>query len=324
MQLLDISRCTTSEIFFHLCPDQLHRIEFRRARRKVVNMDTRMLSQKRLYFLALMNRCFVPDQHDGAAYPSQQMLQEFNDLVAGQITLVRLGTQADFASAGCNQQSANRIDPLVVLQAGPNLGRLSSRCPGSLEGTDQRLPIFVNKYKGCTQVTPLFLSWARDTVSSGRSRPRHVGRRAAVVFDNSIACVAGDTTPRSDDTEFQTDAGSTVRYAPASNNPRRTREHWPPSTGLAPVASTVAVSNDMDDREALNSASACYAVAVFPVASVEHCGVSRPPLVQLVPGRALVLPVQVLASDVRRAARMSQLVSCSLSCHRTANCDITY
>jgi len=105
-----------------------------------------MLSQKRLYFLALMNRCFVPDQHDGAAYPSQQMLQEFNDLVAGQITLVRLGTPADFASAGCNQQSANRIDPLVVLQAGPNLGRLSSRCPGSLEGTDQRLPIFVNKY----------------------------------------------------------------------------------------------------------------------------------------------------------------------------------
>jgi hypothetical protein len=312
VQLLDVSRCATREIFFHLCPDKFHWIEFRRARRKVVNVDTRMLSQKPLYFLALMNRRLVPDQYDGAAYPSQQLLQEFNDLVAGQITLVRLGTPADFATAGRNQQRANCIDPLVVSQAGPNLGRLSSRCPGSLEGTDQRLPIFVNKYKGCTQVTPLFLSRARDTVSSGRSRPRHAGRRAAVVFDNSTSYAAGDTTPRSDDTEFQTDAGSTVRYAPASNSPRRTREHWPPATGLAPVAATVAVSNDRDDREDLNSASACDAVAVFPVASVEHCGVSRPPLVQLVPGRALVLPAQVLVSDVRRAAWMSQLVSCSI------------
>ena len=133
-----------------------------------------------------------------------------------------------------------------------------------------------------------------------------------MVFDNSTSYAAGDTTPRSDDTEFQTDAGSTVQYAPASNSPQRTRAHWPPATGLAPVAATVAVSTDMDDRVGLNSASACYAVAVFPVASVEHCGVSRPPLVQLVPGRALVLPAQVLASDVRRAAWMSQLVSCSI------------
>ena len=271
-----------------------------------------MVSQKRLYFLTLMNWRFVPDQHDGAAHPSQQMLQEFNDLVACQITLVRLGTQADFAATGRDQQRANRIDPLAVLKAGPNLGRLSPRCPGPLEGTHQRLPIFVNKYKGCAQVTPLFLSWARDTVSSGRSRRRHAGRNAAVAFDNSTPYAARDTTRRSDDTEFQTDAGSTVRYAPASNSPRRNCEHMPPSTEPAPVASTVAVSNDIDDREVLNSASACYTVAVFPVAIVEHCVVSRLPLSQLVPERAPVLPAPVLASDVRRAARMSQLVSCSI------------
>ncbi len=114
-QLLEISRCATSEILFHLCPDKLHRIEFRCAGREVVNMDTRMLSQKPLYCLALMNRRFVPPQHDGTAYPSQQMLQEFNDLVAGQITLVRPGTPADFASAGRDQQRTNRIDPLVVM-----------------------------------------------------------------------------------------------------------------------------------------------------------------------------------------------------------------
>ena len=250
-------------------------------------MDTRMLSQKRLYFLALMNRRFVPDQHDGPAHPSQQMLHEFNHLVASQITLIRLGTPADFASTGRDQQRANGVDPLVVLQAGPNRGCLPARCPSSLEGTDQRLPIFVNQYQGGTQVTPLFLSWARDTVSSGRSRPHHAGRRAVAAFDNSTSCAAGGTTPRSADTEFQTDAESPVRYAPVSNSLRRIRAHWLPATGHAPSAATVAVSNDMDGGEALNSASAWYTVAVFPVASVEHCGLSRPPRLPLVPGRAL-------------------------------------
>jgi hypothetical protein len=258
-----------------------------------------MLSQKRLYFLALMNRRFVPDQHDGTAHPSQQMLQEFNDLVAGQITLIRLGTQADFASAGRDQQRANRIDPLIVLNAGPDLGRLSPRCPGSLEGTDQRLPIFVNKYKGCTQVTPLFLSWARCTVSSERSRRHHAGRRAAVAFDNSNPSVARDTIPRWGDTEFETDAKSPEQSGQASNSPLRNPEHTPPSTGLAPVVSTVAVSNDMDDREALNSAFACYAEAVFPVASVEHCAGSRPLLSPPVPRRDLCVATQALAPDVR-------------------------
>ena len=242
---------------------------------------------------------------------SQQVPQEVNDLVAGQITLVRLCAQADLASARCDQQRANCIDPLVVLKARSHLGRVSPRCPGSLEGTDQRLPIFVNKNKGCAQVVPLFLSWARHTVSSGRSRPRCAGRSAAVVFDNSIPYAARDTTRSSGDTEFQTDAGSSGRYAPASNSPRRNHAHWPLSTELAPVASTVAASNDIADGAGVNPVSACPPVAVFPVAIVEYCEVSRPPLLQLGPECVPVSPEQVLASDVRRVVQMSQLVSCS-------------
>ena len=283
-----------------------------------------MLSQKRLNFLALVNRCFVPDQHDGTAHASQQMSQEVNDLVAGQITLIRFGTQADFASAGRDQQRTYRIDPLIVLQARPNLGRVSPRRPSPFEGTHQRLPIFVNQYKGCAQVTPLFLSWARDTVSSARSRPRYAGRSVAVAFDSSSPYAARDTRPRYDDTEFQTDAGSTGQCASASNSPECNREHMPPSTELAPVSATIAVSNDMDDRAAWNSALAHYAGAGCPVATVEHCVGSHRSLAQPVPECAPVLPTQVLAPDVRRADGMSQLVSCAISCHRTANCDITY
>jgi hypothetical protein len=87
--------------------------------------------------------------------------------------------------------------------------------------------------------------------------------------------------------------------------------HTPLSTEPAPVVSTVAVSNDLDGGEVLNSASVCYTAVALPVASVEHCGVSRRQPSPPVLGRDLVVAAQVLASDVRRVDRMSQLVSCS-------------
>jgi hypothetical protein len=140
------------------------------------------------------------------------MVQELNDLVAGQVTLIRLGPQTELASAGCDQQCANGIDPLLVLKARPNRGRLSPRRPGPLKGADQRLPVFVDKDQGCAQVMPLFLSWAIDTVSSGRSQRRSAGRSGVVVFDNSTPYAARDTIRHYADIEFQIAAESNVRY----------------------------------------------------------------------------------------------------------------
>ena len=191
-ELLNILRCTAGEILFHLCPDKLDGVEFRCTGREVVNMDTWMLCQKRLHFLALVNRRFIPYQYDRASDMPKQMLQKVNDLLPRQVTPVRLGAQSDLASSRRDQQCSNGVDVLIMLNTGANLGRLPPWCPSAFDRTDQRLSIFVNKYQGCPQVAPLFLSWAKHTASNGQWPDRHVERQRAVVSGNSSACVVTD------------------------------------------------------------------------------------------------------------------------------------
>jgi len=311
-QLLDVSWRTTGEIVLHLGPDKLNRIEFWRAGRKVVRMDTRMLSQELLHLLALMDGRFVPNQDDRAAHMSQQMLQKVDDLVTGQVALVRLGTQADFASTRCDQQGRNRIDSLVVLNAGSNLGRVSPRSPRSLERADQRLSIFVNKDKGCTQVTPFFLSWARCTVSSVQSFRHHAETRCAAAFDNSTPCDARDAIHRSGGSAHRTTAKSHARCGQVSNSLQHNRRLMHLAGVLFPVASIVAASNGMDDEAVSDSASACGAVAVRSIAIVERCVASRQPFPQPVLWRDLVAAAQARAPAVRQADGMFQLISCAV------------
>jgi hypothetical protein len=311
-QLFDVSGCTTGEIVLHLGPDKLDWIEFWRAGRKVVHMDTRMLSQELLYLLALMNGRFVPNQNDGATHMLQQMLQKINDLVTRQVALVRLGSQADFASTRRDQQGRNRIDALVVLNAGANLGRVSPWSPSSLERADQRLPIFVNQDKGCTQVTPLFLSWAKGTVSSGQSARHHAETRCAAAFDNSTPCAARDATHHSDGNGYGTTAKSHARCGQGSNSLQHNRGPRRLAGVLFPVASIVAASNGMDDEAVSDSASACGAAAVRSVASVEHCVASRRPFPQPVLWRDLVAAAPARAPAVRQAEGMFHLISCAI------------
>ncbi len=259
-----------------------------------------------------MNRCLVPDQHDGAAPTSQQMLQKVNDLVTGQIATIRLRTPSNLASAGCDQQRSNRINPLIVLNAGAHRGRLSPRRPRPLEGADQRLSIFVNKDKRCTQLTPLFLSWATRTVSSAQSLRRHAEKRVAVASGNSTSCVATDTTPRWSHTGHQTNPKSNGQCDQVSNSPQHSRGHTPPSAGPSPVLSIVAASNGRDDGKPCGSVSVCLADARLLVATVEDCAASRPPLSLLGLRHGLVVATQALASAVRPVERMFLWVSCPI------------
>jgi len=239
-------------------------------------MNPWMLCQKLPNFLAAMNGGLVPHQNDGAPHSPQQLPQEIDDLVARQVAFVRLGTQSDDAFAWCDQQRCNRVDPLIVLNARPNSGSLASWRPRSLERTDQRLPIFIEKNQGRTQVMPLFLSWARYNASNAQSQPRHAERRHAAAFDNSSPCVARDTTPRWTCSGYQTDAQSAGQSARGSNSLRHVRKQRPLATKSAPVVSTAVVLNDKADAAVVRAASACCVAAAFPVASVARCGESRP------------------------------------------------
>ena len=74
-QLLDVLRCTASQILVQLCPDKLDRIEFRSTGGKVENMNAWVLCQERLHFLALVDRRFILDQYDRAVDMLKQMVQ---------------------------------------------------------------------------------------------------------------------------------------------------------------------------------------------------------------------------------------------------------
>lgn len=136
--------------------------------RKTVDMQTRMIGNKRLNFLPFVNRRVIPDQHHRAVDTLQQIAQEIDHLLACQIALVHLRPQLDPLSFGCYQQRADQVRSLLMLQAGANCRRLTARCPSALERTNQRLATFIEENKGCAQGLPLFLSTASDNVSNGR------------------------------------------------------------------------------------------------------------------------------------------------------------
>lgn len=69
-----IIRRTVGERLVSLGPDVLRRIEFGRVRREVMDMQTRMLVEERSDLAPPVDRAAVPQQVDGAAQMSEQMV----------------------------------------------------------------------------------------------------------------------------------------------------------------------------------------------------------------------------------------------------------
>ena len=310
-QLLNVFRRTTGQILAQLCPNVLDRIEFRRAGRKVVNMEPRVLRQERLHLLTLMNRRVIPDQNDWTAHMPQQMSQEVNDLLTRQVAAIRLGAQFDLAAARRDKQRADRIDARMVLKTRPNPRRLTTGCPSALERADQRLPIFINKYKGCAQVTPLFLSSAKGIASNARSPGRPAETRRVAASDNSSPGGVTHAKRHWGDTARQTTSKSPARSAPTSSSLPHSLGHRRPSAGSVPDVSTVEPTSDWAVQEARCSVFAVGCSGATLVASGEHCGCwpRRPGLLRL--GFCLAVIRRGLVSGVRLTVDRFHLVSCA-------------
>jgi hypothetical protein len=163
----------------------LDRVKLGGTGRKTIDLQTRLLGNKRLHFLPGMNWRVIPNQHDWTWNMFQHMLQEIDHLFTSQIALIPLHPQLDPVSFGCHQQRADQVRPLVMLQTGANRWRLPARCPGALEWTDQGFATFVEKNQGCAQGLPLFLPTASDTVSNRQLQHHRVAAPAVVAFGNS-------------------------------------------------------------------------------------------------------------------------------------------
>lgn len=75
-------------MFADLCPNELHRVEFGRTRREVVDMQTRLRRDKIFHNIAFMDGVIVPHQDDLSLNPPEQLFQEFNGLLTAQTMLV--------------------------------------------------------------------------------------------------------------------------------------------------------------------------------------------------------------------------------------------
>ncbi len=268
-----------------------------------------MLRQERLHLVMLMNRCIIPDQNDWTSHVSQQMSQEVNDLLTRQVAAIRLSAQFDLAATRRDEQRANRIDARVVLKTGPNPRRLTPRGPGALNRTDQRLPIFINKDKGCAQVTPLFLSSARCIASNGRSPCHPVETRRVAASDNSTPSGVTHAKRRWVDTGRQTTSRSPARSAPMSSSLRRTRGRGHLSAASVPAVSTVAPTSDWGVPAGRCSVFGLSQPAPR-VASGVHCVCSHQRRVPPRLGFCHAAPRRVRVFDVPLTVVLFHLVSC--------------
>ena len=263
-----IMRSKIRAVFTHLGPNEFDRVEFWCTGRKMIDMQTRMLINEILNQLAFMDGMVIPHQDDFTWDLPQQLLQKGNHLLAAQAAPIRADYQFDLAATRTDQQGTQQIQPLVMLQAGAE-GRCSATPrPTAFERRDQREAAFIFKYQRGSQLTPLFLSLARPSVSRKQSLSRRAGSPGAALFGCSSPSGPLRARHRWEHSGSGTTPRSHARSAPASSNLRHIHGHRPHAIIPAPNAGAVPSSIDWAALAVVRSFSAgCLAVP----ASDRHC-----------------------------------------------------
>lgn len=121
-----------------------------------------------------MNGMIIPHENNFTSDRPKQLLQKCHDLHAGQRARERTDAQPEtFFTMIRNKHGAQQIQALMVVQAGANDRRLSTRRPSPFQWRNERKAAFIFKNQCRFQLTPLFLSWAK-CISSSALSPHHL------------------------------------------------------------------------------------------------------------------------------------------------------
>lgn len=195
-----------------------------------------------------MNRMPIPDQHDRTGNGTEQMLQESNDFLSGDRCVRRVQVQPDLAFPRTDAQSTDQVHAFVVFETRANRRRLPTRGPRPFERRHHRVPTFIRKNQSCAEFTPLFLSRAKHSVSSGQSL-RHRARDCAVAASGSSSPGAARGTTRcSLDSAPERAPRSNGQSDPVSSNLRHTRMHRHRGSGPAASGAVGLSINDWGAR----------------------------------------------------------------------------
>lgn len=169
-------------MFFQLGPNELSWIEFWGASRKPIEMYSWLLLKKLFDQFSLMNGMIIPNENNFTSNYPKQLLQKYHDLHTGQRASEGTDAQLEtFFTMIRNEHSTQQIQSLMVVQAGANDRRLSTRRPSPFQWRNERKAAFIFKNQRSFQLTPLFLSWAKCISSNALSPYRLAG--APVVAD---------------------------------------------------------------------------------------------------------------------------------------------
>lgn len=114
-----------------MCPNKLHWIELRRTDRKRINVQTRLGVNEVLDQASLMNGMVIPDQDNGTGNATQDLFEEQDHMFTTQIYTKRSHRQLYLSSIGADQDGAQQVQSLMMVQTGVCTRCLTTRRPAA-------------------------------------------------------------------------------------------------------------------------------------------------------------------------------------------------
>jgi len=244
LQLIQRHRRSTCQMLTDLGPQEFDWVELRCIPGKLEDMQARLASDERLNLLPTdMNWGVIPDQHDRTRDVSQHGFQKPEDVVTRQRIGRALNAHPQPPTFGRDHQSADQVQAVMMVQTGPDLGRLSDWAPTALQGRNQRKALLIQPNQRCLKGQPLFLPLVARW-SASHQPPRHPARQGPVAaFDGSISSGARDAKRCWGDSAPRIDQKSLGLFDPRSSDRPDSRGHKHLSAIHGRVSSGVAQSN---------------------------------------------------------------------------------
>ena len=118
-------------------PNELHRIELWCTGRKGVNVQTRFSLDEVLDQPSLMNGMVVPNQDDGADNAPEDLFKKKDHMFTTQIYLKGSHRQLHLSSTGTDQDGAQQVQSLMMVQTGIGTRCLATRRPTAAQWRNQ-------------------------------------------------------------------------------------------------------------------------------------------------------------------------------------------
>lgn len=218
-------------------PDELLRIDLWRVRRKAEDMKPPVPAKEFFDDDALVDGAAVPEQHHLSTQMAEQVLQESDDLHAGDVLAVETEVKPKALARRRYSEGGDCRNPIPPVAVPEDRG-LSDRCPGLADVRDEEKSALVEECEMGPKCSGFFLYSATRVSSNGRWLSRPSAWRAVPASAKSIQSPPSPARDGRGGSEPRNACRSAWKCAAGSRDPLRIQL---PEV-LAPAAATACVS----------------------------------------------------------------------------------